>query len=241
MSKRESLGTCKQAGSANLCVDPGSINLELLWYIQSTLLPLVMLAWTIFSTYEWELLKKYAYPLTGWRQLISPGNRQGSSEPCWELLEMWNVFRKTPWEIHSIMVTMSAQKAEACRDGEGIGIQTSGPWLCSTSDQSFSFSGTVSPDNPLCPIVNLLLCRIKSSHKKLTTQQQTEKLKWNITEDRIWQWTCKIYLVARKGDGYQKHAKSSLEVLLNCLLRNYIFVFLLCLNKKYKICNKTWC
>lgn len=36
MLRRENLGTCKKAGSANQCIDPGSVNLELLQYIQST-------------------------------------------------------------------------------------------------------------------------------------------------------------------------------------------------------------
>ena len=47
-----------------------------------------------------------------------------------------------------------------------------------------------------------------------------------------------MHLVARKGDGYQKHTKSALKTLTNCLLRNYIFVYVLCFNKKFKICNR---
>lgn len=47
-----------------------------------------------------------------------------------------------------------------------------------------------------------------------------------------------MHLMARKGDGYQKHTKSALKTLPNCLLTNYLFVYMLCLNKKYKICNK---
>lgn len=65
MSRRESLGTCKKASSANLCVGPGSVNLELMQYIQSAPLPLVTLVRSIFSTCELELLKKYAIPLAG--------------------------------------------------------------------------------------------------------------------------------------------------------------------------------
>lgn len=48
-------------------------------------------------------------------------------------------------------------------------------------------------------------------------------------------------LSEKKRDGCQEHAKSALKTLPNCLLTNYIFVYKLCLNKKYKICNKNGC